>query len=220
MKMYKKSDVTLNHGLLISKDGDIILPNYLIVKQANSLETLVQKMAYLSAQPKATPAPSLDGFERVSIDDSKSRKFEVSTPVMDAKADEAMKLMDEIDDVTTANAANAMLDDFKEFLDFVTQDFVIDCGDQLYKFDTPTLGNVLELTEADVVDAVAYVCGMTKKDEESAKKLIHAEELSDKEFDQLLGIIANHDDEVAKMLAEDKAYDGIESTDDMATDEE
>lgn len=219
MKMYKKSDVMLNHGLLVSKDGDIILPNYLIVQQANSLETLVQKAAYLSTQPKATPAPSLDGFERVSIDDSKSRKFEVFTPTMDAKADEAMKLMDELDDVATANAANAMLDDFKEFLDFVTQDFVIDCGDQLYKFDTPTLGNVLDLTEADVIDAVAYACGMTKKDE-GAKKRIYAEELSDDEFDQLLGIIANHDDDVAKMIAEDKAYDGIESTDDMATDEE
>lgn len=219
MKMYKKSDVTLNHGLLVSKDGDIILPDPRIVQQANNLETMVQKVAYLSFQPKATPAPSLDGFERESIDDSKSRKFEVSTPVMDAKADEAMKLMDEIDDVTTANAANAMLDDFKELLDFVTQDFVIDCGDQLYKFDTPTLGNVLELTEADVIDEVAYACGMTKKDE-GTKKRIHAEELSDKEFDQLLGIIANHDDEVAKMLAEDKAYDGIESTDDMTTDEE
>lgn len=166
MKMYKKSDLTLNHGLLVSKDGDIILPDSRIVYQANALETMVQKTAYLMAQPEATPMPSLDGFERRSIDDSESRKFTVDTPVMDAKAEEAMKLMDEIDDVATANKANTMLDNFKSLLDFVSQDFVIDCGDQLYKFDTPMLGDVLKLDEADVVNAVAYVCGMTEESDD------------------------------------------------------
>jgi len=166
MKMYKKSDLTLNHGLLVSKDGDIVLPEYRIVQQANALETMVQEAAYLMDQPEATPMPSLDGFKRRSIDDSESRKFTVDTPIMDAKAKEAMQLMDEIDDMATADKANAMLDKFKSLLDFVTQDFVIDCGDQLYKFDTPMLGDVLKLDEADVVNAIAYVCGMTKEDDE------------------------------------------------------
>lgn len=221
MKMYKKSDLTLNNGLLVSKDGDIVLPDFRIVQQANGLETMVQKAKYLMSQPEATPMPSLDGFERMSISDNESRKFEVSTPVMDAKAEEAMKLMGEIDDMATVEKANAMLDDFKTLLDFVSQDFVIDCGDQLYKFDTPVLGNVLELTEEDVVKAIAYICGMAEEtDGECGKRRIHGSELSDEEFDQLIGIIANHDDEFAKMIAEDKACDGIESTDDMTTDEE
>lgn len=166
MKMYKKSDLTLNNGLLVSKDGDIVLPEYRIVQQANALETIVQEAAYLMDQPEATPMPSLDGFKRRSISDSESRKFTVDTPVMDAKAKEAMQLMDEIDDMATADKANAMLDKFKSLLDFVTQDFVIDCGDQLYKFDTPMLGDVLKLDEADVISAIAYVCGMTKDDDE------------------------------------------------------
>lgn len=220
MKMYKKSELTLNHGLLVSKDGDIILPDYRIVQQANALEDMVQETTYLMAQPEATPMPSLDGFKRMSIDDSESRKFTVDTPTMDAKADEAMKLMEELDDVTTADKANTILDKFKPFLDFVTQDFVVDCGDQLYKFDTPVLGNVLELTEADVIKAIAYVCGMTEEDEGPHKKRIYASEMSDEELDALLGIIAKHDDDFAQMLAEDEKLDGIESTDDMKVDEE
>lgn len=220
MKMYNKSDLSMNHGLLVSKGGDIVLPDFRIVQQANGLETLIQKTNYLAAQPKAAPMPSLDGFKRRSIDDSESRKFEVSTPTMDAKADEAMKLMEELDDMTVANQANEMLDDFKALLDFVTQDFVVDCGDQLYKFDTPMLGNVLTLTEAEVVNAIAYVCGMTAGEHGHGKKHIDATELTDDEFDQLLGIIANHDDDVAKMIAEDKAHDGMDSIDETDTGEE
>lgn len=205
MKMYKKSDLVLNHGLLVSKDGDIVLPDSVIVEQANRLETLVQKAAYLMAQPEATPMPSLDGFERKSIKDSDSRKFKATTPTIDSKVDEAMRIMGELDDAKAADKANSMLDDFDSFVDFVTQDFVVDCGNQLCLFDTPMLGDVLKLTEADVVNAIAYVCGMTEDDGHAKMKSIYASEMSDDEIDTLLGIIANHDEEAAKILAEDEA---------------
>lgn len=205
MKMYKKSDLTLNHGLLVSKDGDIILPESRIVYQANALETMIQKAAYLMDQPEATPMPSLDGFERRSIDDSESRKFTVDTPVMDAKAEEAMKLMDEIDDVATADKANAMLDNFKSLLDFVTQDFVIDCGDQLYKFDTPMLGDVLKLNEADVVNAIAYVCGMTKEDDEPMgdSMVIPATKENVDKIKEFFASFSDKDDNIVSVLDDD-----------------
>jgi hypothetical protein len=213
MKMYKKSDLTLNHGLLVSKDGDIILPDHRIVEQANALEDMVQKAAYLMSQPEATPMPSLDGFKRRSIDDNESRKFTVDTPTMDAKADEAMKLMDEIDDMATANKANAMLDDFKSLLDFVTQDFVIDCGDQLYKFDTPMLGDVLKLSEADVINAVAYVCGMTEEsDDVPTCGVLGSIPATKENLDKLKEFFASFSDE-----GDDAA---TESTDDTKADEE
>lgn len=208
MKMYKKSDLTLNHGMLVSKDGDIVLPDPLIVGQANQLETLVQKAAYLMAQPEATPMPSLDGFERKSIKDSDSRKFKVTTPTIDSKVDEAMRIMDELDDAKVADKANSMLDDFGSFVDFVTQDFVVDCGSQLCLFDTPMMGDVLKLTEADVVNAIAYVCGMTEDDDKAVKeRRIYASEMSDEEVDALLGILANHDEDVAKVVANAVAED-------------
>lgn len=162
MKMYKKSDLTLNHGLLVSKDGDIILPSISIVDQANRLETLAQQSAYLMTQPEATPMPSLDGFKRVSIKDNDGVKFTATTPLMDQKAEEAMAIMDELDDVATVNQANNMLHEFAALLEFAGNDFVVDCGNELYCFDTPMIGSVLDLTKDDIVNVVASICGMAE----------------------------------------------------------
>lgn len=162
MKMYKKSDLTLNHGLLVSKDGDIILPDIRIVDQANRLETLAQQSAYLMTQPEATPMPSLDGFKRVSIKDNDGVKFTATTPLMDQKAEEAMAIMDELDDLATVKQANNMLHEFAALLEFVDNDFVVDCGNELYCFDTPMIGSVLDLTKDDIISVVASVCGMAE----------------------------------------------------------
>lgn len=162
MKMYKKSDLTLNHGLLVSTNGDIILPDINVVDQANRLETLAQKSVYLAGQPEATPMPTLEGFERVSIRDNKV-KFNAVTPLMDKKADEAMAIMGELDDIATVEKANGMLAEFAALLDFVERDFVIDCGHELYVFDTPMLGSVLELTKDDIVNVIAEACGMAEE---------------------------------------------------------
>lgn len=161
MKMYKKSELNLNNGLLVSKDGDIVMPDICIVNQANYLETLLQETEYLAKQPEATPMPSLDGFKRTSIKDSKV-KFTATTPLMDMKQHEAMAIMDELDDMLLAERANNMLDDFKDLIDFVDNDFVVDCGSDLYYFDTPMLGSVLELDKEGIVDVIAHVCGMNK----------------------------------------------------------
>lgn len=159
MKMYKKSELSMNHGLIVSKEGDIILPDVSVVDQANRLEDLAQKQMYLASQPEATPMPNLDGFERVSIKNSGVR-FNAKTPHMDSKINEAMAIMSELDDMTMVAQANKMLKDFNALLEFVESDFVIDCGNELYCFDTPMLGSVLELTKEDVADIIADVCGM------------------------------------------------------------
>lgn len=164
MKMYKKSDLNLTNGLLVSKDGDIVLPDIRIVDQANRLETMAQQSAYLMAQPEAMPMPSLDGFKRVSIKDNDGVKFTATTPLMDQKAKEAMAIMDELDDMATVEQANNMLHEFAALLEFVGNDFVVDCGNELYCFDTPVIGSVLDLTKDDIVNVVAYVCGMAEDD--------------------------------------------------------
>ena len=165
MKMYKKSDLTIIDGMLVNGDGDIINVSYKVVNQANELETLVQKATFLAAQPKATPMPSLDGFVRTSS--KEAQRFSAETPTMDAKAEEALTIMDELDDVATASQGNAMLDHFSDLIEFAKVDYVIDygCG-KLLTFDTPTLGCPLDLTPDDVMKAVAFVCGMTKDDED------------------------------------------------------
>ncbi len=170
MKMYKKSDLSLIDGMLVSVEtGDIIVPDIRVVKQANTLETIAQKARYLAAQPEATPMPSLDGFKRESIKDEliEDVKFEAKTPALNFEAAKAMALMDELDDVETTNKANAMLDKFTELLAFAKNDFVIDCGgSDVIPFDTPTLGSILKLTQQDIVDVVAMISGLEKAEDE------------------------------------------------------
>lgn len=158
MKMYKKSDLTIIDGIIIDKDGNIITPNLCIVSQANRLETLKQQIEYLKDQPAAQPAPSLKGFERES--ERETLTFVTDTPAIDAKVDEAMAIMDEIDDMHSVEHANAMADDFAELIEFVSRDYVIDCDEMVKRFDTPTLGNVLELTKIDIANIIATACGM------------------------------------------------------------
>ena len=163
MKMHKKSDLTLVNGMLVTKDGDVVMPDLRVVRQANELETLLQKADYLAAQPSATPIPSLDGFKRQSVRDT-GAEFTVKTPMMDQKAEEAMAIMDELDDIETCEKANAMLDEFSDLLRFVRDDVVLDCGEGVpYCFDMPTIGSVLELTEQGMVDVIALACGMARE---------------------------------------------------------
>lgn len=158
MKMYRKSDLHTIQGLIVTIDDDIVMPSIDIIEQANELETLLQQAIYLSDQPEATPEPSLDGFVRRT--NKVQGGFTARTPVLDSKVEEAMALMDEIDGMAAADAANQMHEKFDKLIQFVASDFVIDCGSTVMEFDTPVLGNVLELTIKDVVSAIGTICGV------------------------------------------------------------
>lgn len=163
MKMYKKEELTLVNGMLVSVTGDIVMPPALVVSQANELETCLQKSAYLDAQPAAIPMPTLDGFERMSVNDT-NMKFSAITPTLDGKVDEAFEIMHEIDDIETVQRANAMVKEFSALIRFISEDFVIDCGEgEISFFDTPTLGNPLEWGKRDIADAIAAICGMAQE---------------------------------------------------------
>lgn len=164
MKMYKKSDLNLVNGMLVTESGDIVMPDHRIVDQANNLETIIQQTLYLEDQPQATPMPSLKGFERESINDHE-QEFTASTPMLDVKVAEAMGIMDEIDDISIVNKANQMMVDFGQLVDFVSNDYVIDCGgDTALQFDTPRMGDVLKLTKEDITIFIAHICGLCDED--------------------------------------------------------
>lgn len=166
MKMYKKSDLTIVNGLLVAPSGDIVVPDAKVIKQANELDTLVQKAVYLARQPKATPAPSLDGFERNSINSVDDAKFDASTPLLDKKAQESMSIMDELDDLRVVKVANEMIDNFADLIRFVENEHVIDCGNDPTQFDTPVIGSVLDLKREDITNAIAFVCGLENSDDD------------------------------------------------------
>ncbi len=200
MKMYKKSELSLVNGMLVAESGDIVVPSITIIEEANALETYLQKTMYLQAQPIAMPAPSLDGFQRKSIKDGSRVKFHAKTPMMDDKAKEAIDLMDELDDVVKVERANSMATEFQTLVEFAQNDFVIDCGGDgtLYFFDTPTLGNPLELTVDDVIDAIALVCEMVPE----GLKRIDKEE-PEEENDSLQDLL-NKVDDFCKSVEDDK----------------
>lgn len=164
MKIYKKSELKLTNGLLVTKKGDVVTVDERIVEQANDLETLLQKTEYLAAQPSASPMPSLAGFERKRFDDNGNLYFSTVTPALDAKAEEAMAIMGEIDNMTTAEQANRMIDMFADLIRFADSDTVIDCeAECVDPFDMPTLGSILELTHEDIVGVIAFANGMAEK---------------------------------------------------------
>jgi len=199
MKMYKKSDLKLVNGLLVTEDGEVVMPDVCVVRQANELETLWQKAEYLAKQPSAQPMPSLDGFKRKSIHDTDAM-FTVTTPLMDKKAEEAVAIMDELDDMVTCEKANAMLTEFSSLLRFVREDVVLGCGGEVpYLFDTPSLGSVLELTEQDLVDVIAEACGMEQMPKVGDMEPRYAEDLEEDDLETLLNIIKKHDPDAAKV---------------------
>ena len=166
MKMYKKSDLSLVDGLLLAEDGTIVKPVGDVIAQANELDTLYQKAMYLKAQPAASPMPSLAGFERKSNFDI-GVGFTADTPLLDKKSEEAMKLMEEIDDYNTANEVNKFLEGYADLIRFAASDKVV-CSedDAIEVFDTPALGDPLEISVEAIQVTAALIHGLTIDDDE------------------------------------------------------
>lgn len=202
MKMYAKSALTNIDGMLVADSGDVVSVDHKIVDQANKLDTMLQEAKYLADQPKASPMPTLEGFKRKSVKDDllEGAKFEADTELLDLEAKKTMMMMEEMDDVALTEKANGLLSQFAELLAFVAADRVFDYGVEVIPFDTPELGDVLELTKDDVINAVAYVSGLEKEEEEVKTKRITADQMDEEDIEALLKIIAKHDEEAAAMM--------------------
>lgn len=166
MKLYEKSGLSLLDGLFVAADGTIVSPDPIVVNQANELETLVQEAAYLMKQPNAAPAPSLSGFERKSVFKIKKEYFIAETPILDKKANEAMALMNELDDATRVADINKHIQHFADLVRFACTDRIV-CfeDDDCDRFDTPVLGDPLKLSVSDVIDNIAFIHGVVAANE-------------------------------------------------------
>lgn len=164
IKFVNKNKLQYKNGLLVDKKGRVVMIDETIIDQLNMLETKVQQQDYLKAQPKATPIPSLKGFERASIHDLNG--FEVlppKTPVMDKRIEEGLAFAKEAESAYTADKANDILrTHLRALAEFVANDEVVVSydSDVLTVIDTPTLGNPLTLTEADLIQAVLWILGV------------------------------------------------------------
>lgn len=154
-KMYNKSQVTFSNGYVIDDDSNVVCLPDKVAEQLNELEEIFQKAEYLKAQDPASPMPSLDGFERKSI--RKTIEIEASTPTLDAKVEEGMKIRDELRKMDTAETMNKFIGEYQEVFYFVQDDTFVE-GDKAVFIDTPKLGNPLDIKVDDLLDKlVEYV---------------------------------------------------------------
>lgn len=169
MKIYKKEELKYKNGYIVNGD-DVIVVDPAVVHQANELESKLQKACHdhglRDAEEKLRK--SLDDaseFSRIS-EHKPNIKLSIETPHLDKAVDEAEAIMDELDSLADANKAHAMLNDYAKLLEFVHEDFVV-CydGAPLVRFDMPLIGNILELSEEDIVNAVCALFDRTPIDE-------------------------------------------------------
>jgi hypothetical protein len=164
MKLYDKKELTFRKGMLVTKDGDALRIAEAITEQANALETKMQEQMFLKDQPEATPAPTLDGFERKSIAKKKIR-VKCATPLLDEKIKKAEAFMDELDAVDNANKVESTANKFIDLIEFAEDDFVLAdvCGEPSV-FDTPMLGNPLDYDCNLIMAAISLATGLTDVD--------------------------------------------------------
>lgn len=140
MKTYKKENLKYKNGYIFKGDKIVGIDND-IVDLANKMETDTQRK-YHEVHNKID-INDVEEFNRVS---EFSRPLVMpSTPKLDKKIEESIELMDELDGMQKAEEANEYLESIHPVVQFIQEDFVIDCKqDTQHKFDLPVLGNPLE----------------------------------------------------------------------------
>lgn len=158
MKMYEKNDLTYKNGLLVASDGSVVAIDNAIVDMANELETRIQQADYLKAQPQAVDIPTLNGFERKS--EKEITPFVCETPVMDARTEQSMAIMDEIDSIAMTSRMNEQLKELSDLVVFAKEPTVFSAEQQVpHRFDVPTMGNPLEWDEDKILEFIARANG-------------------------------------------------------------
>lgn len=151
MKTYMKKELEFKSGLLF-KDGEIVCVDSTIIDAFNKLETDAQRGLFTAKKNELMEEVEdvmAIGFKRESS--RPTIDFEVKTEHLDKAIDEAVAIMDDIDAERKGNDVRDYLDLMSVLVQFVTDDFVIDVGGPVYRFDLPLIGNPLEVDEEDLL---------------------------------------------------------------------
>lgn len=159
-KMYSKDDLKFRNGFVVNRDGDVVCLPDGVALQWNRLEVMVQKSAYLKAQPDGRKAPSLDGFEFESQYELPS--IELETPVLDRMVKRGMKLREELARCDMASSVNKTIGAFKELMLWLGEDEFVE-GTEHVRIDAINLGNPLEATQAQALEILKQIAGLENK---------------------------------------------------------
>lgn len=153
-KLVSKKDLKYVNGYITDNEGTVVNIDYRIAHFLNKLEVCIQKAKYIKAQPECQFPPSLDGFELES--EHKVYKIEEpKTPKLDARANLAKGILDEMVAVNNAKECNEFIKANAVVFEWLDSDLiVVDSSEAGVRFDLPTLGNPLELTAEGVMDII------------------------------------------------------------------
>lgn len=162
-KMYKKSDLKFVDGYVLTSEDEVVALPKGIAEQINDLETFLQEMMYLSAQPEAAPVPDLAGFERASIVAKPAVK--VPTPMLDEMEERSKKILEEMRDREGAKAVNRVLEKYADVINFLRDAHFVE-GDEVVRVDTPVIGDILKMSGDDMINLIAKLSGLYEDDGE------------------------------------------------------
>lgn len=157
MKIYKKEELEYKDGYIVKGDEVLELPADLCAT-LDALELDCQRAAW-KREHKLPPVPKVPEFERKSEFGPAHVLVEPLTPNLDEFVTQAEKIMAELDDVEAGEKVNAYLKKIEPVFRFVNGDSVVASGACPWRFDLPTVGNPLELTEDKVIGLVFGIFG-------------------------------------------------------------
>lgn len=154
MKMYEKKELEYKGGYLVAGDKVVGLDNNL-VRMLNELEEEYQFAKFTHTKEMLTlPSPTME-FHRKSEHGKIMPTIEVETPELDAAVEKSVKMMDELDAVSSATIANEYLEKIMPLIMFVDDPFVVSVDQPSQeRLDLLCVGNPLELTKDKLVDMV------------------------------------------------------------------
>lgn len=154
MKMYEKKELEYKGGYLVAGDKVVGLDNSL-VRMLNELEEDYQFAKFTHTKEMLTlPSPTME-FHRKSEHGKIMPTIEVETPELDAAVEKSVKMMDELDAVSSATIANEYLEKIMPLIMFVDDPFVVSVDQPSQeRLDLLCVGNPLELTKDKLVDMV------------------------------------------------------------------
>lgn len=154
MKMYEKKELEYKGGYLVAGDKVVGLDNSL-VHMLNGLEEDYQFAKFMHTKEMLTlPSPTIE-FRRKSEHGKIVPTIEVETPELDAAAEKSVKMMDELDAVSSAAIANEYLEKIMPLIMFVEDEFVVSVDQPSQdRLDLLCVGNPLELTKEKLVEMV------------------------------------------------------------------
>lgn len=156
MKMFKKNKLEYRNGYIVTKKkGKIVNVDNEVVDLLNQLEEDIQRAMY--EKTTRVECNEVKEFKRSSCYDIELG-YEVETPTLDAMAEKALKIMEELDDSFNASQAEARLESIKPVVQFINDDFVVSCEQATqHRFDLPIIGNPLDLNLEELITLVGTI---------------------------------------------------------------